>query len=58
MGFELRQNPSSLETVNEFMKRMKSTTKEAKSAIYKAQEDIMWYYNRKRTLAPVFKPGD
>jgi len=24
MGFELRQNPSDLEIVNEFMKRMKS----------------------------------
>jgi len=58
MGFELRQNPSGLETVNEFMERMKSATEEAKSAIHKAQEDMMWYYNQKRTLAPVFKPED
>ena len=35
MGFELRQNPSGLETVNEFTKRMQSTTKEAKSMICK-----------------------
>jgi len=58
MGFEPRQDPSSLETVNEFTKRMESTTKEAKSAIRKAQEDMMRYYNRRRSLAPVFKPGD
>jgi len=58
MGFEPRQNPSSLEMVNEFTKRMESATKEAKSAIRKAQEDMMRYYNRRRSLAPVFKPGD
>jgi len=58
MGFKPRQNPSGLETVNEFTERMKSTTEEAKSAICKAQEDMTWYYNRKRTLAPMFKPGD
>ena len=37
---------------------MESTTKEAKSAIRKAQEDIMRYYNRRRSPAPVFKPED
>ena len=58
MGFEPRQDPSSLETVNEFTKRMESATKEAKSAIRKAQEDITRYYNRRRSPAPVFKPGD
>jgi len=58
MGFEPSQVPSGLETVNEFMERMKSTTEEAKSAICKAQKDMMQYYNRRRTLAPVYKPGD
>jgi len=58
MGFEPRQDPSSLETVNEFTKRMESATEEAKSAIRKAQEDMTRYYNRRRSLAPVFKPGD
>jgi len=58
MGFEPRQDPSSLETVNEFTKRMESATEEAKSAIHKAQEDMTRYYNRRRSLAPVFKPGD
>jgi len=58
MGFEPSQAPSRLETVNEFMELMKSTTEEVKSAIHKAQEDMMQYYNRKRSLAPMYKPGD
>jgi len=58
MGFEPRQDPSHLETVNEFTKRMESATEKAKSAIHKAQEDMMRYYNQRRSLAPVFKPGD
>jgi len=58
MGFEPRQDPSNLETVNEFTKRMESATEEAKSAIRKAQEDMTRYYNRRRSPAPIFKPGD
>jgi len=58
MGFKLRQDPSSLEMVNKFTKRMESATEEAKSAICKAQEDMTRYYNRRRSLAPVFQPGD
>jgi len=58
MGFELSQVPSRLETVNEFTERIKSATKEAKSAIRKAQENMMQYYNRRRTPAPVYKPGN
>jgi len=58
MGFELSQVPSGLETVNEFTERMKSATEEAKSAICKAQEDMTRYYNRRRTPAPMYKPGD
>jgi len=58
MGFEPSQVPSRLETVNEFTERMKSTTEEAKSAIHKTQEDMTQYYNRKRTPAPMYKPGD
>ena len=58
MGFEPSQVPSGLETVNEFMERMKSATEEAKSAICKAQEDMTRYYNQKRTPAPMYKPGD
>jgi len=58
MGFELSQVPSRLKTVNEFTKRMKSATEEAKSAIHKAQEDMTQYYNQRRIPAPVYKPGD
>jgi len=58
MGFKPSQAPSGLGTVNEFTERMKSATEEAKSAIRKAQEDMMRYYNRKRIPAPVYKPGD
>jgi len=58
MGFEPRQNPSSLESVNEFMERIRMTIKKAKSVIHKAQDNMKKYYDRRRTLAPVFKPGD
>jgi len=58
MGFEPRQNPSGLEIVNEFMKRMRTAIEEVKSAICKAQDDMKKYYDRRRTPAPVFKPGD
>jgi len=58
MGFEPRQDPSSLEMVNEFTKRIESATEEAKSAIHKAQEDMTRHYNQRRSLALVFKPGD
>jgi len=58
MGFEPRQDPSSLEMVTEFTKRMESATEEAKSAICKVQKDMTRYYNQRRSPAPVFKPGD
>jgi len=45
MGFEPRQNPSSLETVNEFIERIRTAIDEAKSAIHKAQDDMKRYYN-------------
>jgi len=58
MGFKPRQNHSDLETVNEFTERIRMATNEAKSAIRKAQNDMKRYYDRRRTPAPVFKPGD
>jgi len=45
MGFEPQQNPSSLETVNEFMERMRMVIKEAKSMIHKAQDNMKRYYD-------------
>jgi len=44
--------------VNKFTERMRTAIEEAKSAIRKAQDDMKRYYDRKRTLAPVFNPGD
>jgi len=58
MGFEPRRNPSGLETVNEFTERMRTVIEEVKSAIRKTQDNMKRYYNRKRTPAPVFNPGD
>jgi len=40
------------------MERMKTAVEEAKSTIRKAQDDMKKYYDRRRTLALVFKPGD
>ena len=37
---------------------MKAAVKETKSTIWKAQEDIMCYYNQRRSLALVFYLGD
>jgi len=45
MGFEPQQNHSDLETVNEFMERMRMAIEEVKSAICKAQDDMKRYYN-------------
>jgi len=58
IGFKPQQNHSDLETVNEFMERMRMAIEEVKSTICKAQEDIKRYYDRHRTPAPVFNPGD
>jgi len=58
MGFEPHQPPSRVEAVNEFTNRMKTTLEEAKAALAKAKDDMAHYYNRRRTPAPMFTPGD
>src|SRR6266436_5983732 len=58
MGFEPKQSPSHLETVNELTDRMNSALTEAKSALTKAQDDMSHYYNRRREPAPEYVPGD
>jgi len=40
------------------MERMRTAIDKAKSAIHKAQDDMKRYYDRRRTPAPVFNPGD
>ena len=37
---------------------MKTTLEEAKAALAKAKDEMARYYNQRRTLAPVFAPGD
>ena len=37
---------------------MTDTLEEAKAALAKSKDDIMLYYNWKRTTAPEFKAGD
>jgi len=45
MGFKTQQNPSGLETINKFMKKIRTAIEEAKSAICKVQNDIKRYYD-------------
>jgi len=45
MGFKLQQNPSGLETINEFTERMRMAIEKAKSAICKAQNNMKRYYD-------------
>ena len=58
MGFKPRQRPSKLEIANEFSEQMRKVTKEARSAIQIAQEEMAWHYNRRQTPAPPFEPRD
>ena len=58
MGFKPQQNSSGLETVNEFIERIKIAIEEVKFVICKAQNDMKRYYDQQKTPAPVFNPGD
>ena len=58
MGFEPDQQPSRVESVNEFTEWMKGTLEEAKAALAKSKDDMARYYNQGRTTAPEYKPGD
>jgi hypothetical protein len=58
MGFEPRVPPSKLETVNEFKSRMSEALEESKAALKKAKDDMARYYDRRRTPAPNYEPGD
>jgi len=41
MGFEPKQHPSGLETVNKFTEQIKIAIEKAKAVVWKAQKDIM-----------------
>src|SRR5262245_14286736 len=58
MGFEPQQPRSQVESVNEFADRMAKGLEEAKAALAKAKDEYTMYYNRRRTPAPEYKPGD
>jgi len=57
MGFEPQQ-PSQLESVNEFTDWMKLALEEAKAALSKAKDDMARYYNQRRLPSPTYKLGD
>ena len=58
MGFEPDQQPSRVESVNEFTEQMKGTLEEAKAALAKSKDDMARYYNQGQTTALEYKPGD
>jgi len=58
MGFEPDQPQSHMESVNEFKDQMTDSLEEAKAALAKLKDDMVLYYNWKRTPAPEFKAGD
>jgi transposase InsO family protein len=58
MGFEPHAGLSHLESVNEFAERMSKGLEEAKAALTKAKDEYTQYYNRRRSPAPEYKPGD
>jgi hypothetical protein len=58
MGFEPGQRRSHVESVNEFKDRMKEALDEAKAALTQSKDDMAKYYDRKRTPAPDYQPGD
>ena len=57
MGFEPQQ-PSRLESANEFADQMKTTTEEAKAALSKVKDDMARYYNQRRLPTPTYAVGD
>ena len=58
MGFELSQRRSHVKSANEFKEHMQNALEEAKAALAKSKDDMAKYYDRKRTPAPDYKPGD
>jgi hypothetical protein len=57
MGFELHQK-SKVEAVNEFIGHMKEGLEEAWSALKKAKDDMVQYYDRHHGPTPQYEVGD
>ena len=58
MGFEPDQRQSKVESMNEFKMRTEAALEEAKAALVKSKDDMAKYYDRRRTPAPEYQPGD
>ena len=57
IGTEPRRE-TRVEAVDEYIKRMKAATEEAKSALRKAAEDMARFYDTHQREAPTYKAGD
>jgi hypothetical protein len=57
MRFEPQQ-PSQIESANEFTDWMKLALEEAKAALTKAKDDMARYYNQRRLPTPTYESGD
>jgi len=57
MGFEPQQ-PSWVESANEFAGQMKAAMEEAKAALSKAKDDKARYYNQRCLPTPTYTVGD
>jgi hypothetical protein len=58
MGFEPNLMESRVETINEFKERMERSMEEAKLALAKAKDNMVWYYNQHHIPAPEYQVGD
>jgi hypothetical protein len=58
MGFEPQQPHLKVAGISKFANRMANGVEEAKVALMKAKDNYTMYYNRHRTPAPQFVPGD
>ena len=58
MGFEPDQRQSRVESVNKFKTRTEAALEEAKAALVKSKDDMAEYYDRRRTPALEYQPGD
>ena len=58
MGFEPEQGHTRLDSRNKFKEQMEDALTEAKAALAKSKDEMSKYYDRRRTPAPVYQPGD
>ena len=58
MGFKPYVCPSDNQAMNEFIEKMRVAQEEVKAALTKAKDNMACYYDRSRTPAPKYQPGD